>query len=335
MIYSLDLSFNLVKHIASNAMRKNKLIPFVLMMEPIFKCNLACSGCGKIREYADVMDKVLDTGECMDAARQAGAPIVSITGGEPLLHPEIKNIINSLLKEGYFVYLCTNALLLEDFLDEIKPNKRLSIVVHLDGMAETHDFFARKKNVFNTAIRAMKKAKRMNFNVRTNTSIYKNSDTLEIIELFTLLKEIKIDGIMVTPAFSYEVLGEERFLGREEIHRVFKDIYLGLDGSRLYNTPVYWDFLLGKRDLDCVPWANPTFNTKGWKSPCYLITDKHYSSYSKMLKETKWENYGVGRDPRCSNCMAHCGYEASSVLGRKSFRDIYKLVKWSLTGRKL
>ncbi len=227
MIYSLDLSFNLVKHIASNAMRKNKLIPFVLMMEPIFKCNLACSGCGKIREYADVMDKVLDTGECMDAARQAGAPIVSITGGEPLLHPEIKNIINYLLNDGYFVYLCTNALLLEDFLDEIKPNKRLSIVVHLDGMAETHDFFARKKNVFNTAIRAMKKAKRLKYNVRTNTSIYKNSDTLEIIELFTLLKEIKIDGIMVTPAFSYEVLDEESFLGREEIHRVFKDIYLG------------------------------------------------------------------------------------------------------------
>ncbi len=333
MIYSFDLSFNLIKHIVSNSVRKNKFTPFVLMMEPIFKCNLACSGCGKIREYRDVIDKYLTLDECMNGARQAGAPIVSITGGEPLLHPEIKKITQSLLSEGYFVYLCTNALLLEDFMDEIKPDPRLSFVVHLDGMAGTHDFFARKKDVFDTAIRGIKKAKSMGFNVRTNTSIYKNSDVTEITELFSLLKEIKIDGILVTPAFSYEVLGEDSFLNREEIYKIFKEIYLGLNGSRLYNTPVYWDFLTGKRDLECVPWANPTFNIKGWKSPCYLITDKHYSSYSQMLEETDWESYGVGKDPRCTNCMAHCGYEASSVQGKKSLYDLYKLARWNFTGR--
>ncbi len=310
-------------------------MPFVLMMEPILRCNLACSGCGRIREYRDVLDKTLTLEECMDAAKQAGAPIVSITGGEPLLHPEIKKITRSLLSEGYFVYLCTNALLLEDFLDGIEPDPRLSIVVHLDGMAGTHDFFARKKNVFETAIRAMKKAKSMGYSVRTNTTVYKNSDAAEILELFSLLKEIKIDGVMVSPAFSYEVLSEESFLDREAIHSVFKDIYQGLDGSRLYNTPVYWDFLTGKKDLKCVPWANPTFNLKGWKSPCYLITDKHYGSYRQMLEETNWESYGVDRDPRCSNCMAHCGYEASSVLGKKSLPDLLKLARWNITGRNL
>ena len=333
MIYSLDLSKTLIKHIYRNNRKKNKYIPFVLMLEPLFKCNLTCSGCGRIREYRDVLDRMLTEEECIEAALQAGAPIVSITGGEPLLHPGMEKIIRSLLAGGYFVYLCTNGLLLEDFLDGIRPHPRLSIVVHLDGMAATHNHLARKPDVFEKAVRAIKKAKKIGFNVRSNTTIYKDTDAAEIGQLFSLLKEIGTDGVMVSPAFSYEVLGEDNFLSRQQVFKIFIDIYNNLNGTRLYNTPVYWDFLKGQRKLRCVPWSTPTYNIKGWKSPCYLLTDSHYRTYREMLDRTEWERYGTGRDPRCSSCMAHCGYEASSIQGKKNLRDMARLVRWNLTGR--
>ncbi len=333
MIYSLDLSKTLIRHIYRNNRKRNKYIPFVLMLEPLFKCNLACSGCGRIREYKDVMNRKLTREECIEAAVQAGAPIVSITGGEPLLHPEIKQIIRSLLNSGYFVYLCTNGLLLEDFLDEIGPHPRLSLVIHLDGMAETHNHFVKKPDVFEKAVRAIKKAKRLGFNVRSNTTIYKDTDVEEIRQLFSLLKEVGTDGVMVSPAFSYEVLGGDDFLSRQQIFKVFTGIYDNLNGTRLYNTPVYWDFLKGQKELQCIPWSTPTYNIKGWKSPCYLLTDDHYQTYREMIDRTEWGKYGTGKDPRCSNCMAHCGYEASSIQGKKNFRDILKLAKWNFTGR--
>lgn len=333
MIYSFKLSWRLASYITLNLMKKKEKFPFVLMMEPLFKCNLSCSGCGRIREYKDILNKVLSVEECMDAARQAQAPVVSITGGEPLLHPEIKEIISNLISENFFVYLCTNGLLLEDFLDEIKPHCRLSIVVHLDGMSKTHDSIAGRKDIFYKAIKGIKKAKKMNFSVRTNTTIYKNTDVEEISDLFGLLKKIGTDGIMVSPAFSYEILSKDSFLSRNVANRVFERIYTNLNGSRLYNTPLYWEFLRGKRDLQCIPWANPTVNPGGWKSPCYLITDKHYTSFKEMMEETDWDNYGVGKDPRCKNCMVHCGYEASSILGSINLADLLKVAWWNITGR--
>lgn len=333
MIYSFKLSWRLASYITLNLIKKRKKFPFVLMLEPLFKCNLSCRGCGRIREYKDILNKILSVEECVDAARQAQAPVVSITGGEPLLHPEIKEIISNLIGENFFVYLCTNGLLLEDFIGEIKPDHRLSIVVHLDGMPETHNSIAGVKNVFDKAIRGIRKAKKMNFSVRTNTTIYKNTDTGEISDLFKLLKEIGTDGVMVSPAFDYEVLNKDGFLNRDEIKKVFEKIYSGLNGCRLYNTPLYWEFLRGKRELKCTPWSNPTVNPKGWKSPCYLITDKHYSTFKEMMEETRWDNYGVGKDPRCANCMVHCGYEASSILTDRSFKDLLKLAIWNITGR--
>jgi len=333
VIYSLDLSKTLIKHIYRNNRKKNKYIPFVLMLEPLFKCNLACSGCGRIKEYKDVLDRKLTREECIEAAVQAGAPIVSITGGEPLLHPEMKQMIRSLLAGGYFVYLCTNGLLLEDFLDEISPHPRLSLVIHLDGMAETHNHFAKKPDVFEKAVKAIKKAKRLGFNVRSNTTIYKDTDVEEIGQLFSLLKEVGTDGVMVSPAFSYEVLGGDDFLSRQQVYKVFTDIYNNTGGTRLYNTPIYWDFLKGRKELQCIPWSTPTYNIRGWKSPCYLLTDDHYQTYREMVDRTEWGKYGTGKDPRCSNCMAHCGYEASSIQGKKNLRDILKLAKWNITGR--
>ncbi len=333
MIYSASLSYRLVKHIRSNTAKGINKFPFVLMLEPLFKCNLKCKGCGKIKEYKDILDRTLNVSECLDAARQANAPIVSVTGGEPLLHPEIKEIVTSLLDNKYFVYLCSNGLLLEDFLDEIEPNPALSLVVHLDGMEKTHDLMVKKDGVFKKAVAAIKKAKKLNYQVRTNTTIYRDTDPGEILELFRVLKSIGTDGVMVSPAFSYVDVSEEVFLKREQTNEIFKKIYSNLNGITLYNTPIYWEFLAGKRDLECTPWANPTVNPKGWKSPCYLITDAHYPTYREYIKNTDWAKYGRGKDPRCDNCMVHSGYEASSILGKKKFSDLLKLAKWNLTGR--
>ncbi len=331
MIYSAKLSSRLIRHMRANRAREK--FPFVLMLEPLFKCNLNCRGCGKIKEYKDILDRTLSAEECLDMAKQAGAPIVSVTGGEPLLHPEIKKIVEGLLDNKYFVYLCSNGLLLEDFLDEIKPDPALSLVVHLDGMAASHNRMAAKKGVFQKAVSAIRKAKRLNYQVRTNTTIYQDTDPAEILELFRMLKSIGTDGIMVSPAFSYGEVKEEVFMERKQVNRIFSKIYSNLDGITLYNTPIYWEFLSGKRELKCTPWANPTVNPRGWKSPCYLITDAHYPTYRDFIENTEWEKYGRGKDPRCENCMVHCGYEASSVMGKKNFGDLLKLAKWNITGR--
>lgn len=332
MIYSAKLSGKIIKHIFLNRLKGNYKFPYVLMLEPLFKCNLNCKGCGRVREYRDILNKRLSLEECMDAAKQAGAPVVSITGGEPLLHPQIKEIINSLLEKKYFVYLCTNGLLLKDFLDEIKPANKLSLVVHIDGLSKNHDSLSGQRDVFFKAMEGITKAVRLNFKVRTNTTIYKNSDIKEILNLFSFLMKTGVQSIMVSPAFSYEQVENELFLNKLDTHKIFKEIYNNLNGTKIYNTPLYWEFLTGKRTLQCTPWANPAFNPKGWKSPCYLITDCHYSTYSEFLKNTDWEKYGTGKDPRCENCMMHSGFEASSIMSI-GINDLPKLIKWSFTGR--
>ncbi|MGM0365307.1 MAG: adenosyl-hopene transferase HpnH [Actinomycetota bacterium] len=333
MIYSAKLSAKLISHIRTNRARKNSRFPFVLMLEPLFRCNLKCRGCGRIKEYGNMLQATLSREQCLDAAAQANAPIVSVTGGEPLLHPDIKGIVEGLLGKGYFVYLCSNGLLMEDFLDSIEPHPALSLVIHIDGMRETHSRMVGREDTFDAAVAAIRKAKKMGFGVRTNTTVYSGSDTDDILGLFSLLKNIGTDGIMVSPAFSYGEVKEDIFLQRRQANRIFSKIYAGLDGIRLYNTPIYWEFLCGKRDLSCVPWSTPTVNPKGWKSPCYLITDNHFNSYGKLMENTPWQKYGRGNDARCDNCMMHCGYEASSVAGKKSFSDLVKLAKWNLTGR--
>ena len=332
MIYSPKLSLKMMRHIFLNRLRKNYKFPYVLMLEPLFKCNLNCSGCGRIREYRDILDKQLSLEECLDAARQVQAPVISITGGEPLLHPQITEIINSLLEKKYFVYLCTNGLLLKDFLDHIKPSNQLSIVVHIDGLSENHDSLSGSKNVFSRAMEAINKAVRLNFKVRTNTTIYKDSDAEEVLNLFSFLLKSGVQSVMVSPAFSYEYVENELFLDKMNTYKIFNEIYNNLNGTKVYNTPLYWEFLTGKRELQCTPWANPTFNPKGWKSPCYLITDCHFPTYAELLQSTNWQKYGTGRDKRCENCMMHSGFEASSIMSLK-INDLAKILKWSFTGK--
>jgi len=335
MIYSAKLAATLVSHMAKNMLKGNKKYPYVLMLEPLFKCNLSCAGCGRIREYKSLINEKLSGEECLHAAIQAGAPVVSVTGGEPLIHPQIKDIIKILTENNFYVYLCTNGLKLAEFLDEVAPSERLSFVVHLDGSDSTHSQITGNADVYGRAIEGIKKAARLNFKVRTNTTVYRNSNPEEITDLFRSVISSGAHSVMVSPAFDYEDVESNIFMEKSETRSIFHTIYNSLDGTRIYNTPLYWDFLSGKRELKCTPWANPTFNPAGWKSPCYLITDRHYKTYKQMIIETDWEKYGNGNDPRCANCMVHSGFEASAISSLHSVSDLYRMLKWSLTGRRV
>lgn len=330
MIFSWQLSWSLAKYILGNKLRGRKRFPLVLMLEPTFRCNLSCEGCGRIREYRDIVDQMLSTNECLAAVDEAGAPVVCITGGEPLLHPEIEQIVQGIVAKKRFIYFSTNGLLLADYLGKFKPSPYLSFVLHLDGLAESHNRFAGRQGVFETAIAGIRAAKQAGFQVYTNTTIYKGTNQKEIEQLFVFLSQIPVDGIMVAPAFSYEVVNGDVFLSRNEVIDIFQPVYELRKRFRFYNTPIYLEFLAGKRELRCTPWSNPTRNPKGWRRPCYLIADGHCWSFRELMEETPWEKYGVGNDPRCSNCMVHCGFEASALeeVG-KNLSDFWRTIRWN------
>ena len=335
MGFSRELSLSLAGYVARKKLQGIKRFPLVLMLEPSFKCNLACSGCGRIREYRDIMDVSMSLDECLAAVEEAGAPIVSLTGGEPLIHPQIEQIVNGIIGDNKrFVNLCTNGLLLEDSLKKFKPTPYLSFVLHLDSLAEAHDGFAGRKGVFDKAVSSIRAARQAGHQVLVNTTVYKATDLGELEKLFDLLSLIRVNGIMLSPAFSYEAVDGDVFLNRQEAVSVFKTI-LGLKRKYpFYNTPVYLDFLAGKRELHCTPWSTPTRNPKGWKRPCYLLTDNHLSSYRELMEDTDWSRYGVGLDPRCANCMVHCGFEGSAlekVTGNPA--AFWRTLTWTLSGR--
>ena len=329
MGFSFQLGTSLTGYLIKQKMRGQKRYPLVLMLEPSFRCNLRCAGCGRIREYGDILDQMLSLEECLASANEAGAPIVSLTGGEPLLLPHVDKIVDGLIAQKRFVNLCTNGLLLESSLPKFKPSSHLYFVVHLDGLAATHDKFACRDGVFDTAISAIKKAKKSGFQVLINHTIYKQSDMRETERLFTQLASIPVDGIMVAPAFSYEAVNSDVFMSRQEVAKMFAPVYaLNKKKVPFYNTPLYLEFLAGKLDLKCTPWSTPTRNPKGWKMPCYLITDGHCTSFRKLMDETPWENYGAGNNSRCTNCMVHCGYEASALgAAKRNLPNLWKTVK--------
>jgi hopanoid biosynthesis associated radical SAM protein HpnH len=333
MGFSRQLSWSLTKYLAGNRLRGRKRFPLVLMLEPTFRCNLACAGCGRIREYHDILDVFMPADECLAAVDECGAPVICLTGGEPLLHPDIKQIVEGIIARKRFVYLSSNGLILADALGKFKPGPYMSFVLHLDSLAEMHDKFAGRKGVFDSAISAMKAAKKAGFQVRVNTTIYKGTDIKEIEQLFRLLAQIPVDGIMLAPGFSYEANSNDVFLSREEIYAAFRQIYRWRGLYPFYNTPIYLEFLAGKRQLECTPWSNPTRNPKGWKKPCYLITDGHCRTFRELMAETDWKKYGVGHDPRCANCMMHCGFEASAIeeVG-KSPANLWRTLSWHFSG---
>ncbi len=310
-----------------------KRFPLVLMLEPLHTCNLTCTGCGRIREYETSITERLPLERCLHAADECGAPVVSICGGEPLLYPEIAPLVRGLLARKRHIYLCTNALLMRKKLGEFEPDPRFFWNVHLDGMEKTHDRAVEREGVFREAIEAIRAAKAAGFKVCTNTTVYKETDMEEIRELFSFLRQFGVDGHMIAPAYGYSAVDDrEIFLTREDVHEKFRGIEEFLDEFPLNNSPVYFDFLKGGRDLPCTAWGTPTYNIKGWKGPCYLITDAHHETFEDFMTKTPWDSYGrESGDPRCEHCMMHCGYEPSAALGINArMGDSLKLLTWAL-----
>ncbi len=329
---SLKLTYSLVKYLIKNKLSFVKRFPLVLMLEITHKCNLACEGCGRIREFKDSMDRMMSVEECMSVVEECRSPVITITGGEPLLHPDIDKIIRGVLSKKRHIYLCTNGITLAESLNKFKPDSRLNINVHLDGLSETHDRIVGAKGVFRKATDAIMKAKQLGFNVCTNTTIYKDSDPQEIEELFKLLTSLHIDGILVSPGFSFEDNTNDVFIQKEEFYRKFSFIYELSKKYKILNTPLYLKFLKGERDLMCTPWGNPTRNYHGWKSPCYMITESHFSTFREFMDTTDWNKFESGKDPRCRNCMVHCGFEPTVVLETgKNLRDVYEMLRWSFS----
>jgi hopanoid biosynthesis associated radical SAM protein HpnH len=300
------------------------------MLEPTHRCNLDCAGCDRIRLYDQQHTSDLSLEQCLDAVKESGAPVVTITGGEPMLYKDLKPLASELVKQKKHVYLCTNGLLAESFIEDFKPNARLTLNIHLDGMEETHDRIANKPGTFKKAIASIQQAKQKGFRVSTNTSVFKSTDNKELERLFGLLKDLHVNGILISPAFSYERVDDDIFLSKREAVEKFSK--MDFKKYPFMSSPLYLDFLTGKRDLRCTPWGNPTRNPLGWKSPCYLITDTYYASYKEMMEKTDWNKYESGIDPRCKDCMVHSGYEAT--VQRIAFshpKDLLRLLLWNLS----
>lgn len=293
---------------------KGRLFPIVLMLEPLEACNLRCAGCGRVREYAGAMDRRMAVDEALAVAEEAGAPVVSVSGGEPLLHPRIADIVEGLTSQRRWVFLCTNGLLLRESLPNFRPHRRLCFVVHLDGTAQVHDQVTGRAGTYAEAVAAIQEARARGFRVATNTTAFHGSDPADLHELFRTLTALGVEGIMLSPGYAYEQVTErELFLKREEAVRAFREI---LDGGKFpfYDNPLFLDFLRGERAYDCAAWAVPTYTVLGWRVPCYLIADQHTADITSILDPALWTRYGPGRDPRCAGCMLHSGFEPASVL---------------------
>ena len=312
---------------------KNKKFPMVLMLEPLHACNLTCTGCGRIREYASTIKEKLSIDECLAAVDECGAPVVSICGGEPMIYPGIDQLTAKILERGKCVYLCTNGMFIRKHIDKFKPSPRFFFNVHLDGMRESHDLAVERQGVFDKAIDGIKAAKERGFLVCTNTTVFKETDMNELDQLFAYLTELGVDGFLISPGYEYQaVQTKEIFLDRAMIREKFRSAEAMFKKYRFNNSPIFLDFLMGKREMGCTAWGNPTRNVKGWKGPCYLITDLHHPTFNDLIEKTPWEKYGYGNDPRCENCMVHSGYEASAVLGVNSkLGDMFRLLKWQFT----
>lgn len=309
-----------------------KRFPIVLMLEPLHACNLTCTGCGRIREYESTITERIPLEECLAAVDECGAPMVSICGGEPMMYPQIGELVAGILERNKNIYLCTNGMFLVKRLREFKPDRRFFFNVHLDGLEKTHDMAVEREGVFNEAVEGIKAAKKAGFMVCTNTTVYKETDMKEIEALFEYLVQFEVDGHQLSPAYGYSAVNDrEIFMTRDDIHEKFRDVDRMFKRFHLNQTPMYLEFLKGDRDLPCTAWGNPTYNVKGWKGPCYLITDAHYKTFENLMTQTPWDNYGHGNDPRCEHCMVHCGYEPSAALGINArLADSFKMLSWVL-----
>ncbi len=394
MRFPLPLTAKIAAYVIGHKLRGTKKFATVLQLEPLHTCNLTCTGCGRIREYSTSLKDMMSLDDCLSAAEECNAPMVSICGGEPLIYPHIEALVEGLIAQGRIVYICTNAMFMRKKMREwlarelsnaqngsgkkieekinvllraglisekdaaeirkgpkdsakptIGPSRWMYWNVHLDGLERTHDLIVEREGVFKECILAIKMAKLLGYQVATNTTIYKETDMQEIERMFDYLSDLGVDGHTITPGYDYDAAKrdmikrlslrpEDFFLTREMTVQKFRKIEDWMNRYTFFGTPVYFEFLAGKRDLTCSAWAIPTRNIRGWEGPCYLMTDGHFSTYAELLEQTDWNKYGVvdgvARDSRCENCMVHCGYEPTATLGRQAQRgDTWKTIRFN------
>lgn len=308
--------WTVASYVLRQKLRGNRRYPLVLMLEPLFRCNLACAGCGKIQHPTSVLKRNLPPEECFQAVEECGAPMVSIPGGEPLLHPQIHEIVNGLVERKKYIYLCTNAILLEEHLDRFKPSKYLTFSVHLDGLQEEHDRAVCRDGIYEVAVRAIRTAVEKGFRVTTNTTLFNDADPELCHRFFDELMELGVEGMMVSPGYPYEKApDQEHFLHRNETLRLFGKLLDRPRRSWRFNqSPLFLEFLRGRFDLECTPWGNPTYNLFGWQKPCYLLQEGYCASFKELMETTDWDSYGrCSGNPRCTDCMVHSGYEPTAV----------------------
>ena len=390
MRFPLALTAKIARHIVKHKLRRTPKFALVLQLEPLHTCNLTCTGCGRIREYSTSLKDMMSLEDCLGAATECDAPMVSICGGEPLIYPKIEELAAGLLEQGRIVYVCTNGMFMrkkmKDYLASVyrpeleakittlvteklisdkdaeairqgkpggrpvmAPSKWMYWNVHIDGLEYTHDLIVEREGVFKECVEAIRMAKILGYQVATNTTVYKETEVLEIEQMFEFFSSLEVDGHTISPGYEYDAAKkdmikrldkqpEDFFLTRKMTRQKFAKIQEWGEKFTIFGTPVYQEFLAGKRELTCTAWAIPTRNVKGWKAPCYLMTDGHYAGYQEMLQKVDWTKYGVvngvARDARCENCMVHCGYDPSGALGTNYQRgDNWKNIRYNFAAK--
>jgi hopanoid biosynthesis associated radical SAM protein HpnH len=333
MSVNLMQAIEIGKYLVAQRLKGRKRFPLVLMLEPLFRCNLACSGCGKIQHPTEILKQNLTPEQCFAAVEECGAPVVSIPGGEPLLHPQIDEIVRGLVARKKFIYFCTNGLLLEKSLDKFTPSPYLTFTVHLDGMRELHDKCVDRKGVFDTAVKAIRAAKARGFQVATNTTVFDGTDPKEMQEFFDFVTSLGINGMTISPGYNYEwAPNQDDFLKRDQTRALFRQILApwkaGQKNWSFNNNPLFLDFLTGEKDYECTPWGMPSYSVLGWQKPCYLLNEGHYKTFQELLDHTDWGKYGrASGNPKCADCMVHCGYEPTAAIDSMQPTNIARSMK--------
>src|SRR5215468_3665601 len=328
--------WTVASYVVKQRIRGRKRYPLVLMLEPLFRCNLACAGCGKIQYPAHILKRQLTPEECFKAVDECGAPMVSIPGGEPLLHPQIAEIVEGLVARKKYIYLCSNALLLKDKIHLFKPSKYLTFSIHLDGQREHHDLSVCLEGGYDKAFEGVKEAVTRGFRVTTNTTLFDGADPNSVRAFFDEMMELGVEGMMLSPGYSYDKAPDQKhFLGRARTRRLFRAILSNRKKTWQFNqSKLFLEFLMGKRNYTCTPWGMPTYNVFGWQKPCYLLQDGYADTFQELLDSVEWKNYGTeSGNPKCANCMVHSGYEASAVDHTFSgLRGIWETAKATFAG---
>jgi hopanoid biosynthesis associated radical SAM protein HpnH len=312
----ISQAWTVASYVLRQKIQGRKQYPLVLMLEPLYKCNLACAGCGKIQYPAHVLKQELSPEECFKAVEECGAPMVSIPGGEPLMHSQIDKIVEGLVARKKYIYLCTNALLLKEKLHLFKPSKYLTFSVHIDGQKEHHDFSVCREGGFELAIEGVREALKQGFRVTTNTTLFDGADPNSVRAFFDEMMALGVEGMMLSPGYSYDKAPDQKhFLGRARTRRLFRAILSNRKPTWRFNqSMLFLEFLMGKRDFRCTPWGMPTYSIFGWQKPCYLLQDGYADTFNELMTTTEWDNFGTeSGNPKCANCMVHSGYEASGV----------------------